>query len=194
MSQYFETIKVENGRLFNIEEHNHRLNKTISQLYNKDSNIDLSKIISLPHDKELFRCKVIYDKQIKDIQFYPYTPRYIKSFKLITSNIKYNYKYVDRDGIDKLFLQKGSCDEILIVDEDGLLKDTSISNIAIKKEGIWLTPKNPLLYGTMRSRLIKKNILYEKDLFIKDIENIDSFVIINAMIGLHEIIKPKFSW
>lgn len=194
MSQCFESIKVENGKLFNIEEHNLRLNKTIKDIFNKNSNIDLKNHIKPPKDNTLYRCKVIYDDSIKDIQFYPYTPRKIKSFKIIHSNIKYSHKYADRVSIDKLFLQRDSCDDILIVGENGLLKDTSIANIAVKKGDIWFTPKSPLLHGSMKNRLIKENILYEKDLFIQDIKNIDSFVIINTMIGFHEIKEPKFKF
>ena len=44
----------------------------------------------------------------------------------------------------------------------------------------------------MKQKLIEDNLLIEKNLFIEDIENIDSFAIMNAMIGFKIIKKPIF--
>ena len=192
MSQFFETIKVQNQTIYNLKYHQKRLNYTIEQNFGIKTNINLKDFITPPKDNKLYRCKVIYDKEVKSVDFYPYTPKNIKSFKIIYSDIKYPFKNVDRSSIDKLFSKRDGLDDILIVSKDGLIKDTSIANIAIKKDGVWFTPKNPLLKGTMREKLIKEKILFLKDLTIKDIENIDSFAIINAMIEFKEIKNAKF--
>ena len=192
MSLFFETIKVQNGVSYNLPFHQQRLNYTIEKNFQKKSTISLKNFISPPKDNLLYRCKVIYDYEIKSVNFYPYTPKTIKSFKIIHSNIKYPFKYADRTSIDELFSKRDGLDEILIVDEKGFLKDTSIANIAIKKDGAWFTPRNPLLFGTMREKFIEDNILIQKDIKLKDIENIDSFAIMNAMIGFIEIKEAIF--
>ena len=192
MSLFFETINVQNGVIYNLNLHNKRLNHTISKHYKTDDFINLSNYIKPPNDNTLYRCKVIYDSKIKEVNFYPYSIREIKSFKIIQSNIKYPYKYLNRVEIDSLYLKKSDLDDILIVDKDGFLKDSSIANIAIKKDNTWFTPKNPLLFGTMREKFIEDKILHPKELKLKDIENIDSFAIMNAMIGFYEIKKPIF--
>jgi len=192
MSLFFETIKVQNQTIYNLDLHNKRLNYTIEQNFGKKSAIDLKNFITPPKDSTLYRCKVIYDKDIKSVDFYPYTPKNIKSFKIISSDIKYNYKYADRCDIDSLFNRRGDCDEILIADKKGFLKDTSIANIALKIDGIWHTPENPLLKGTMREKLIRENILKQSILKVKDIQKLESFAIMNAMIGFKVIENPKF--
>ncbi len=190
--QFFETIKIQNGLLYNIEKHNYRLNKTIYDNFGINPMIKLQNFINPPNDNKLYRCKVIYSNKIEKINFYPYQPRDIKSFKIIKSSISYPYKYLDRSKIDKLFKKKGEADEIIIIDKSNYIKDTSIANIAIKKDNKWLTPKNPLFHGTMKQKFIEDNLLIEKNLFIEDIENIDSFAIMNAMIGFKIIKKPIF--
>jgi len=192
MSLFFETIKVQNKIIYNIDFHNKRLNYTREQNFSTKTFLDLKNFISPPNDNTLYRYKILYDKNIKEVNFYPYTPKVINSFKIITSNIKYPFKYANRTNIDNLFLKRSDCHDILIVDEDGFLKDTSIANIAIKKHGLWFTPKNPLLYGTMREKFIEDNILNPINIKVKDIENIDNFAIMNAMIGFYEIKKPIF--
>ena len=187
MSLFFETLRVEKGTVSNIAEHNLRLNKTIKSYFGIQLELDLTNYLQLPLDEHLYRCKVLYDTKIKDVQFYPYKERKIKSFKLINSKIKYNLKYADRVDIDNLFSQRDSADEIIIVDDNGYVKDTSIANIAIQKDGIWFTPAQPLLEGTVRNKLIKENILHKMPMKMKDIVNADSFAIMNAMIGFKVI-------
>ena len=192
MSLFFETLKVQNQTIYNIEYHNKRFDQTIKENFGLNSEVDLKDFITLPQDNQLYRCKVIYDKDIKSVQFFPYHERNIQSFKIIRSNIKYNHKYADRGSIDSLFLKRDEADEIIIADTKGYLKDTSIANIALMIDGEWLTPKKPLLKGTMRSKYIDNNILKETDIKVKDIEKLENFAIINAMIGFKIVKNPKF--
>jgi len=192
MSQFFETIKVQNGVIYNLPFHQQRLNYTIEKNFSQKSDISLKDFIYPPKTNLLYRCKVIYKHEIKSVDFYPYTPKIIKSFKIIHSDVKYPFKSTDRSSIDELFSKRDDLDEILIVDKNGFIKDTSIANIAIKKDGLWFTPKNPLLKGTMREKFLEDNILIPKEIKLKDIENIDNFAIMNAMIGFVEIKKAIF--
>jgi 4-amino-4-deoxychorismate lyase len=192
MSLFFETIKVQSGKIYNIKEHNLRLNNTIESYFNTTSSIDLATIILPPNDQILYRCRVIYSSYIKDIQFLPYIVKDISSFKVIYSDILYEFKYLDRSLIDRLLLDRGYCDDILIVGSDGFVKDTSIANIAIEKNGVWFTPLTPLLKGTVREKLIKKNILHERDITIEDIKNADNFAIMNAMIDFRLVDEKLF--
>jgi len=73
-----------------------------------------------------------------------------------------------------------------------LIRDTTIANIAVFDGLKWFTPKNPLLCGTQRAKLLENKIITEKDIKIKDFKNIVSFAIINALIGFREIKNAKF--
>jgi 4-amino-4-deoxychorismate lyase len=185
MSLFFETIHVINGEIQNLHYHNARLNQTIQANYNIQSKIDLRHYIKQSNpDKE--RCKVLYTSRIKEVQFFTLTPRKVQSLKVLQSNITYNFKNADREEIDKLFCKREDCDDILIV-KDGFITDTSIANIAYHDGTNWITPKKPLLLGTMRASLIEKQLILEKDVKIEDIEKATRFALMNALIGFQEV-------
>jgi 4-amino-4-deoxychorismate lyase len=179
--KYFETIKCEDFEIFNLEYHNKRVSNTIGL------NINLQEYI-YPVSNELLRCKVIYDKnEIIDVLYFPYKKREIKNFRLIFDDkIEYEKKYLDRTNLDKLFEQKENSDEIIIV-KNGVITDTSIANIAIFYENIWITSKNCLLKGTTRNRLIEEKKLVEKDINLKMLKSASNLALMNAMIGFDEI-------
>jgi len=183
--KFFETIKIDEGKIFNIDYHNKRLNKTIKENFFIDSQIDLKNFID-PPKRGLYRCKVIYDKKILDIKYYPYQKRKIKSFKLIQSDIEYSYKYLNREKLDALFEEKGKADEIIIV-KNSLITDTSIANIAFFDTKRWITPKKPLLKGTMRENLLYKKIIFEEDIRVDQIKKFKKIALMNAMIGFYII-------
>jgi 4-amino-4-deoxychorismate lyase len=116
----------------------------------------------------------------------PYKPKKIETIKIVESDIEYSKKYVDRSEIDKLLNQNRDFDEILIA-KDGFLTDTSIANIALLINGVWKTPKKPLLYGTTRQRLIKQNLIIQSDLKIEDLKIAQGFALLNAMIGFTRV-------
>lgn len=175
--QYFETIKCEDEDIFNLEYHQKRISRTIGK------NINLGEYI-YPLTPELLRCKLIYDRDdIIDISYFPYIPKEIKSFKIVIDDkIEYKYKGLNRDSIDTLYAKKENCDEIIIV-KNGFVTDTSIANIAIYKDGIWTTPKIPLLLGTTRDRLLNESFIKEGDITVDDLKNSKKIALMNAMIG-----------
>ncbi len=189
---FFETLKVQDGEIRNLSFHNKRLNRTIEQNFGIDAKIDLQEHVQ-QGDKALERCKVIYDKEIKTIQFFPLIPRIFQSFKLFETNITYNFKNVDRENIELLVSQKGTCDDIIMIKDD-LVTDTSIANIAIYDGFKWVTPKKPLLAGTYRESLVEKQLLLEKDVKIKDIKNAVRFALMNALLGFYEVKGAKFEF
>ncbi|MEA3553022.1 MAG: aminotransferase class IV family protein [Campylobacterota bacterium] len=182
---YFETIKCDDEEIFNLDYHQKRISRTIGK------NINLGEYIYPPSNK-LLKCKVVYNKdEILDISYSPYKLRSIKSFKIVVDdNIKYTYKAVNREDIDSFYDQKENCDEVIII-KDGLVTDTSIANIAIYKDGIWLTPKKPLLLGTTRHRLIQNNYIKEADITLDELLNCEKLALMNAMIDFKVIEEFK---
>ena len=190
MMKFFETIKIEKGEILNLKYHNLRLNKTINEIYKRKSDLDLKEFIKVP-DLKSYRCKVIYDQEIRSVELTEYKERNFNSFKFINSNIEYRYKSVDREELNNLFEQRENYDDIIIV-HDGLICDTTIANIAVYDGLKWFTPKKPLLFGTQRAKLLENKIITEKDIKIKDFKNLVSFAIMNALIGFREIKNAKF--
>lgn len=183
---YFETIKCEDYEIFNLEYHNKRVANTIGL------NINLQEYIYALNE-DLLRCKVIYnDFEIINVEYFPYKKREINTFKLIFDDeISYSKKYLNRENLDDLFLQRDNCDEIIII-KNGIVTDTSIANIAIFYENFWITSKNCLLNGTTKNRLIEEKVLIEKDISLEMLKKASKIALMNAMIGFD--IKENYSF
>jgi len=175
----FETIKIENGKIFNIEWHNQRFNQSRLELFKERKKIMLEEMIT-PPKKGLFRCRVLFNKKIISIKYIPYQAKEINSIKIVKSDLSYMYKYDNRDEISRLMEKK--YDEI-IIEKNGFLTDTSIANIAFYDGINWITPSKPLLNGTMREQLLAKKLLIQKDIRKEDIKSFSNFALMNAMIG-----------
>lgn len=174
---YFETIRCEDYEVFHLEYHNQRIANTIGMNFNLQEYI-------YPTDHHLLKCKVVYNNnEILDVSFSPYKKREIKKFKIVYANeISYKYKSTNRENIDRLYLEKENCDEIIIV-KDNYITDTTIANIAIELNGKWITPKVPLLFGTTRARLLETEQLKIENITVQDLQKANKFALMNAMIG-----------
>ena len=175
----FETIKVEDGKAFNLEWHNRRFNKGRQELFKTSSKLDLQAFIT-PPKRGLYRCKIIYNKDVQSVEYFPYEAKNFQSFKIVNSQINYTYKYTDRSALEEL--SQNNYDEI-IIEKNGFLTDTSIANIAFYDGKDWLTPDTPLLEGTTRARLIEEGFLKLSKIKKENIKNYSYFSLMNAMIG-----------
>ena len=193
MSPFFETVKIENGEIKNAPFHNARLNRTIRQNFSLCPNYDIRDYITPPKERGIFRCKIIYDTEVHEVTLTPYQKKVYQSFRCIDAEITYPYKSTDRSAIDRLFAQRGECDDIIIV-RDGLLTDTSIANIALFDGLHWYTPETPLLEGTFRASLLAENRIKTKDLDRKSLQKCTKFAIMNAMTGFYQLKDITFSF
>jgi 4-amino-4-deoxychorismate lyase len=178
---FIETIKIYNGKIYNIKWHNRRCNRTRQAFFTDTRPLQLQKQIE-PPPRGLFRCRVIYAKEIISIEYIPYQAKKFRSFNIVQSNIEYNYKYASREALDSL--KEGCCpSQEIIIEQDGLLTDTTIANIAFYDGREWITPTTPLLKGTMRMKLLNSGFLKQKDIKSEDIKHFLNFALMNAMIG-----------
>lgn len=183
---FFETIKIQNGEIFNLDYHNTRMNKTRKDIFNENIDIDLKKYIK-PIKSDIMKCRVLYERNILSIAYTPYIKREISSFQIIYDDeINYDYKSNNRSMIDKLFDKKGQNDEILLI-KNTLLTDTSIANVAIFCDKTWITPRLPLLNGTMREYMLKSNLLTLEDIDLNMLKKAKKIALINSMLGFYVI-------
>lgn len=192
ISPFLETIKLEGGFFSALAFHQTRMDETRAAFFDNPEALSLPlalmKAGSIP-PKGLYRVRVIYSETIESIEFIPYEKREVNSLKLIEANIDYRYKYEKRPELNTLFQQKKKCDDILIT-QNGFLTDTSIANIALLKEGIWYTPKSPLLKGTKRAALLHHGLIVEADIHQDDLLSYEKVRLFNAMIEFGEIEFP----
>ena len=108
-------------------------------------------------------------KKIKKIEYFDLNKREFNKLKVVEcDNIEYSYKSENREKLNSL--KVNGYDEVIIV-KNGLVTDTTISNLAFFDGKEWHTPKNPLLKGTKREELIQKGFLKEKDIKIDNVKN-----------------------
>jgi len=192
-SSYLETIKVVDGKVFNIEYHQRRYESVLS-FFGVSEYQNLSNFIQAPTEG-IYRCRVVYSPKNLDldISYHKYSKRDIQSLQLVYDDtIEYSLKSTSRDKLNDLFELKAGCDDILIV-KNSLITDTSIANIAVFKDNIWLTPKTPLLKGTTRQRLLDEGKIVESDIKVEDLKTISKVALLNAMIDFDIIQNINFN-
>jgi 4-amino-4-deoxychorismate lyase len=181
MSLLLETIKIEEGEVFNLSYHQARFDTSRNELFELREELELSSIIKSPQ-KGLYRCRILYDQKIHSIEYLPYKPKKIQKLKIVTSNMNYDYKYANREAFNKL-LQKHSAYDEIIIEKKGYITDTTISNIAFYDGDKWVTPTKPLLHGTMRAKLLDEGFLHLKEIKKEDLKNYSQIALMNSMIG-----------
>jgi 4-amino-4-deoxychorismate lyase len=193
MSQFFESICINDRVAENLYFHQARVNKTLNAFDASQYSIDLTKIIQqlvLP-TLGLFKLRISYDlKGNYQAACNPYQYRLMNHFALLDiKGHRYDYKYANRDWINEALTQSGN-DEIIMHD-DGLIKDCSYTNIVFFDGANWYTPESPLLEGTQRAKLIQEGIIITKALHVDELPNFQKFKCINAMIHWDAAVEYK---
>lgn len=190
--QFVETIKIKNGKALALPYHQARMERTIRRFFPSfpslaSEEIKLSSLISPKEEMNLYKARVVYGIQgVEAIEYAPYKMKEIHSLKVVEdNNIDYTYKSTDRSALNTLVAQKGDCDEIIIV-KNGLITDTSFTNLALFDGNRWLTPKHPLLLGTKRAQLLEAGIIEEAELTLEDLRKAEKVSLFNAMIDFGE--------
>ncbi|MDH6251495.1 4-amino-4-deoxychorismate lyase [Chryseobacterium sp. H1D6B] len=182
MSQFIESIKVEDQEVFLLDLHQKRVNQTFAH-FGKEGSIDLAKIYkNLEHDEDgLFKLRISYDldKKVRT-QMIPYAIPEIQDFKLVENNsFDYSFKFEDRKELEKMKM-KAKAEEIIII-KNNHITDTSFSNLLFLKGKEWFTPSTYLLNGVQRQNLLKQKKIKEREITLQNIKEFSHFQLINAL-------------
>ena len=182
MSQFIESIKVEDQKAFLMEFHQKRVNDTFAH-FGAQGSIDLEKIFkSLEHDEDgLYKLRIVYDlnRNFKH-QMIPYAIPEIENFQLVENNsYDYSFKFEERKEFEKM-KTKAKTEEIIIV-KNNHITDTSYTNILFLKGETWYTPTTYLLNGVMRQHLLKEKKIKEAEITLQNIREFSHFQLINSM-------------
>lgn len=185
MCLFIETILIKNGILKNLQYHQKRVNITTKKHFGSMC-IDLKKETLKAPKVGMYRCRVIYSKKVKKVEFSPYVLTKKAKIKAIVTDLDYNFKKNDRKEIEEALknTKEDGFDEVLFV-KNGFVTDTSIANIAFFDGKKWLTPVFPLLKGTMRERLIDACFLKKAAIKKKDIASFSLFALFNSLSGFY---------
>jgi len=183
MSLLIESIKLLDGQFHNLSFHEQRMNRSMKTLCGLGEYFHLESFLTKLErpDKGLYKCRITYDENSKEVEFLPYQYKPIKSLRIVEhERINYEFKYADRRLLNKLFELRKDCDDILIV-KQGFITDSSFANIVFKSRNRWITPWSALLRGTQRQKLLVENKIKEEDVRIEDLKLFQSCKLINAL-------------
>jgi len=193
-SIFLETIRSVDGEVFHLKYHQQRYESVLKSFgINEFKNIE--EFLN-PPEYGIYRCRLTYDvsnpEQDIEVTYHQYKKREITSLKLVFNNdIEYSKKSTCRDELDELFASKDEGDDILII-KDLLVCDTSIANIAFYKNGEWFTPKNPLLKGSTRARLLDEGKIVEANIKVQELRTFSQIALLNAMIEFDILDRCEF--
>jgi len=180
-SLLLETIRIEEGKIANLSYHQDRCDQSRQTLFKSADSLDLASMIQ-PPQTGLYRCRILYAEELHSVEYIPYVPKEINSFKIVPAKIDYGLKYANRDALNVLLEDNKEVDEV-IIEKEGYLTDITIANIAFYDGEQWFTPENPLLKGTMRAKLIGEGLLQTREIRKEDLNNYTQVALMNAMLG-----------
>jgi 4-amino-4-deoxychorismate lyase len=191
MCRFIESIKLQDGEFKRLELHQARIQKAFETFYPNEKAFDLAEFLSksdFPTEKGIFKCRIVYDSEIRQLEFNPYVMKPINSLRLVETEIEsLPYKPEDRSLYNAAFALRGDCDDVLLV-KNGCLTDTSYCNIALFDGNNWFTPRIPLLYGVNRAELLNEGKLVEKDIKVQELKDCQQIALFNAMIEFGELV------
>jgi len=189
MYQFLETIQLRDGEFKRLAYHQLRMINAMVDFYPEASVILLTKKLSEMDypARGMYKCRVIYDTEIRKIEFLPYTLPVIRTLKMVDTDMaSLPYKMADRSEYQTLFAKRGICDDVLLV-KNKLLTDTSYCNIALYDGINWITPYEPLIWGVNREELLDEGMLKVKDISVDELKNFQRIRLFNALIEFGEI-------
>lgn len=196
----FETILCKDRPIF-LNEHLERLKKSMKEL----------GLLPLEEDmlREYLDKLYIKDKALKitvtplniiitqrDI---PYKEEdYNRGMKLTISKVRRNSTsrlcyikstcYIE-NLIEKENAKKKGFDDVIFLNENGYVTETSCANIFIVKNNEMFTPKltDGLLDGIMRRKIIENFKVQEKSITLEELEKADEVIITNSLMGVMSV-------
>ena len=187
MYPLFESIRVEGGQVHLLQYHQARVERSYRQLFQKECNWKLITMLPELPTTGLHKLRFLYNKRAFSFEIAPYEARKTETLKLIEiDDYQYDLKFTDRSGIDQAFALRGDCDDVLMT-KNGLVTDTSYCNILLFDGTDWVTPVEPLFAGVQREYLLDEKIIKVGEIPEKDLDNYESFMLVNAMLVFNYI-------
>ncbi|MDD4002503.1 MAG: aminotransferase class IV [Bacteroidales bacterium] len=189
--RFIESLKVVGGEFMNIELHQQRIDIS-SKIFSINKKIVL-KDINIPKSNNdlVQKCRILYSNDDLIISFSEYKQRKIESLKLVfDDSIDYSFKFEDRQPLKQLYDKREDCSDIIIV-KNGLLTDTSFSNIILFDGENYFTPNSFLLNGTMRQKLLSDKRIIEKEIKYDELSNYNRIILINALNSIEDNLSIK---
>ncbi len=188
MSRFIETIRFENGEFHLLDYHQERVDRTFTIFYSGYTSIQIAQVLPEFFEDGKHKFRLEYDQENHQLSHAPYLPKTIEKIKIIETDLDYSFKFSKRSELQTM-LDESKTDEIIIV-KNGLITDSSYSNLAFFDGSDWWTPRQPLLTGVRRAHLLKKGKIKASRITKGDLSSFEIVSLINAMLDLGELVIP----
>ena len=124
MCLFIESIKYKNGAFYRLDLHQMRINLVFKLYFPGFKPFQLSEIPAFKLFKKegIYKCRIVFDNNIKEISILPYERKNFESFQLVESDIdSLPYKRAERTEITMLFNRKKTAAILLLSKTDILL-------------------------------------------------------------------------
>lgn len=184
MCQFIESIRLKNGELFNLELHQKRVEKTFLEFFPNSNAFDIKTTlqnIQLP-DNELYKIRIFYDSEIRILEILEYQKPHFSKYKCfhIPSDFNYDFKFANRQIFDQIS-KNTSKDTLAILVKNGLVCDSTFSNLIFEKSEKLFSPAKALLLGTQLQKLISERKIQLIDIAENQIKDFDKIYFVNAL-------------
>ena len=193
----FETIRTENGEVFELARHMRRAATAARnfeiKLPGEDQIRDAIAALLTVEPHQLGRLRLLFSKdwfvavhQSYEEILLPAKLKVIDESRLVDPIAFKTFPYIHRTGLLQL-AQRDGFDEIICVNESGEITEGAVSNFLFLIDGQWVT--TPLsagvLPGVQRAITIERCGVTVQSLTRRDIERVDSAIVISSLkIGL----------
>ncbi|MDJ0790991.1 MAG: aminodeoxychorismate synthase component I [Acidimicrobiia bacterium] len=95
------------------------------------------------------------------------------------------HKTTDRSIYESRRRRHGYADEVLLTNEEGRVTEGTVTNVAILRDGSWVTPPvaEGLLPGVMRQKLVERGTLREEPISVHSLVGADAVAVFNSVQG-----------
>ncbi len=200
----FESILLENGKFFLLDEHLQRL-ETASEYFlfcfdKSGIRKYLNELSGQVDNSKKYKVKLILGKygkissEITEINRAPEEYSIMISSEKINSQDKFiYYKTSKRNLFESELLKAGNSgfDEVIFSNEKNEITEGSFTNIFIKNKGKWITPSLEcgLLDGIYRRKFIDENNVQESLIFAGDVLDADEVLLTNSVRKEIKVVK-----
>lgn len=102
-----------------------------------------------------------------------------------TRSVYCRHKTTHREIYQQAIMRHPGYDDVILVNSDGHITETTIANIVLELNGVLMTPALHcgLLAGVFRRLLLEKGILHEADLSVEQLRNAERVFLVNSVRG-----------
>lgn len=183
MCLLLESICVEHGDASLLHYHEQRMNRSRQDLWGSQP-LNLQEMLApqlSQYRDGLYKCRVLYQQDVKQVEFVPYQRPQINSLqKVYSQDIDYSYKSADRKALSELYQQRKSSDDILII-KNGVVTDSYFANVLFAQGDQWYTSDQPLLKGVQRQWLLDHGRIKAKRILEEELSQYTHFKLVNAL-------------